>query len=66
MTAPMPKRWPKGKHFDCRSDGCGKCRVCRYLDHVEFVQTCAPAGSTWERNAKVEAYLDFTYPSWRK
>lgn len=68
-TAPMPKRWPKGKHFDCRGDGCSKCRVCRYLSFIEWTQTCGkPDGTSIyvERNAKIEEYLDFTYPSWRK
>lgn len=66
-TAPMPKRWPKGKHFDCRGDGCSKCRVCRYLSFIEWTQTCGkPEGTSIERNTKIEAYLDFTYPSWRK
>jgi predicted RNA-binding Zn-ribbon protein involved in translation (DUF1610 family) len=52
---------------DCGNDACGKCAVCRYLDHLEHAFACAPVGeSTIGRDAKIETYLDAQYPNWRK
>lgn len=53
--------------FDCGDEGCGECAVCRYLDHLDHAFACAPVGeSTIERDTKIEAHLDATYPQWRK
>lgn len=53
------------RKMDCKDYGCGECQVCRYLNFREWATSCAPPGSTIERNEKVEAYLDKNYPHWR-
>lgn len=48
---------------DCGPDGCGECDVCRYLNFIEWAGNVGkPDGSTIERNAEMEAYLQHTYP----
>ena len=45
------------ERFDCFDEGCGECEVCKYLNFLEWAEGCAPAGSTIERNEKIEEYL---------
>lgn len=45
------------RRFDCFDEGCGECEVCRYLNFREWAEGCAPAGSTIERNERIETYL---------
>lgn len=52
------------RHFDCdwnnKSDvpvGCGACKVCKYLNFLEWARSVAPSGSTIQRDEEIEKYL---------
>lgn len=52
---------------DCGGDGCEECNVCCYLNFCEWAEQVAPPGeSTIQRDPRIEAYLDATYPCWRR
>lgn len=52
---------------DCGEEGCGECDVCSYLDFLDWTKQVATRDfpSTIERDGRIEAYLDRTYPCWR-
>lgn len=51
---PPDESWPT----DCDGDGCGECEVCEYLAWLEMAQnTGMPAGSTIQRDPRMDAYL---------
>lgn len=37
--------------------GCTVCRVCKYLNFLDYAQSCAPRGSLIERDYKLDRYL---------
>ena len=46
------------KIFDCMGEGCGECRVCDYLAHLEWAESVAIPGSSIERDEEIEAHLN--------
>ena len=54
------------RQWDCQDKGCGECRCCRYLAHLEFASNIGgDFPRSVERDLDVEAYLDRRYPHWR-
>ncbi len=50
---PVVRRWS-----DCFDYGCGYCRVCTYLDFIDWALGCAPPGQSMiTRDPEMEAYL---------
>lgn len=47
--------------FDCKQEGCGKCRVCKYLDFKEYAESVAPPGSYISSDREIETYLKENY-----
>ena len=49
----LVRRWS-----DCFGCGCAKCRVCRYLDFIEYAEAvCPPGEGIITRDREIEAYL---------
>jgi hypothetical protein len=58
------------KRFDCdwnnrlnfkgyyTPNGCGRCKVCKYLDFLDFASNTAPAGSTIQYDNFIDRYLE--------
>lgn len=47
--------------YDCEQEGCGECKVCKYLEHLEFASSVAPQGSTIERDVELDKYIKKKY-----
>jgi hypothetical protein len=54
----------KMRWFDCDwnnktgiPNGCEKCKVCKYLNFLDWANSVAPSGSTIEYNDGIEKYL---------
>lgn len=59
----------KMRWFDCDwnnntgvPNGCTMCKVCKYLNFIEWAESVAPPESTIERDAEIEKYLAEKYP----
>lgn len=55
---------------DCGQDGCGKCDVRRYLNHLEWAaavtpKSCSDMTFVVDRDELIERHPDQKYPGWR-
>lgn len=52
------------KEYDCFDYGCGVCKVCIYLNFIEWAESCAPPGSFIQRDKEMEEYLANKQKMW--
>lgn len=50
------------ERFDCGGEGCEECRVCKYLNFLEWCgQVAGGIHHSIERDPELDAYIERTY-----